>query len=376
MIVVEVLAVRGGDCLWIEWEDLPGGRRRRMLVDGGPGGAKSFPPALKERFDRQPESERDFELVVCTHIDDDHIGGLLALLTSPPPGFSAREVWFNSMRHLDLARDVLGPRSGAHFERLLTDSSIPWNVSADGGAIVVPDDGAPPVFELPGLSVTLLSPTRDGLRRLADVVRGKWPKETGGPGEKAADTLGGRHPAAVPWRRLAAAQYTPDSSKANDSSVAFCLEHADGSRVLCGADAHAETLVRSLHRLQSSGRYRVDLCKLPHHGSAGNVSPAFVDALDCGHWLVSTEGGHVIRASSSESAYRQNEGRNPSMRAMARIFVDAPRPPTFWFNHRGDSTERYEQIAEDYGFRVRYPDSPGGIAVEVRAGRVSRAKRP
>jgi hypothetical protein len=64
------------------------------------------------------------------------------------------------------------------------------------------------------------------------------------------------------------------------------------------------------------------------------------------------------------------------MRAMARIFVDSPRSPTFWFNHRGDSTERYGQIADDYGFCVRYPDSPGGIAVEVRAGRVSRAKRP
>jgi beta-lactamase superfamily II metal-dependent hydrolase len=66
------------------------------------------------------------------------------------------------------------------------------------------------------------------------------------------------------------------------------LEHADGGRALLGADAKAEVLAGGLSRIQSSGRVRVDLCKLPHHGSKANLSPELLRMLDCREWLIST----------------------------------------------------------------------------------------
>jgi hypothetical protein len=386
MITIEALPAHGGDCLWVEWDDEES-LRRRMLIDGGWGGEDSFPRALRDRFARQPVASREFDLVVCTHVDNDHIGGLLALLASPPDGFCVHDVWFNGSLRLrkaspgrfawpsmssgtspaSSADDLLGVRSGYRLAALLREKGLPWNLATEGSPIVVPHDGCLPTFRLPGLTLTLLSPTRDGLRALEKT----WPEPEPEP---PTDALG---PGIrdVPWQQLANDTYIPDRSPANGSSIAFCAEYKDHSRVLFGADAHAEVLVRSLHRLQSAGRYRVDLCKMPHHGSAANISPALLGSIDCGNWLVSTQGGDLIRSTSREARYRPGEGRHPSMRAMARIIFHSTRPPTFWFNYRSASTERYDDLAlaVELGFRAEYPvHAEDGIAVAVEAGEVFR----
>ncbi len=376
MITIEALTVGGGDCLWVEWDDETA-RQRRMLIDGGWGGEKTFPQALRDRFAHQPMASRFFDLVVCTHLDDDHIGGLLALLASPPGGFGVRDVWFNGSAHVGAATSsasngdgLLGVRSGRRLARLLHKNGLPWNLATGGNPIVVPGDGPPPRFQLPGLTLTLLSPTWDGLRALGKI----WPPQEPEP-EPSADVLG-PDVMSIPWRQLADDTYIPDRSPANGSSIAFCAEHADGSRVLFGADAHTEVLVRSLHRLQSAGRYRIDVCKMPHHGSAANISQAFLRRIDCGHWLVSTNGGDLIRPTSREARFRPGEGRHPSMRAMARVIFHSGQAPTFWFNYRGASTDRYANpvLAAELGFQAEYP-RPGenGITVTVEASEVFRS---
>jgi len=119
MILLEALPADDGDCLWIEWPDAHGATHR-MLVDGGRGSPRQIPPGLADRLARQPEDQRTFDLVVCTHIDVDHIGGLLALAGDPPAGFRAADVWFNGRRHLDL----LGPAQGDTLSDALTRHSV------------------------------------------------------------------------------------------------------------------------------------------------------------------------------------------------------------------------------------------------------------
>ncbi|WP_326643665.1 MBL fold metallo-hydrolase [Nonomuraea fuscirosea] len=369
MIRVEALPAGEGDCLWVEWDD--SGRRRRMLIDGGTPAARQ---ALTARFARQPSGERDFELVVCTHIDDDHIGGLLDLLDSPPDGFTTRDLWFNGYDQL-VPPDLLGKPRAERFAALLAATGIPWNAAAGGRAIAVPaSDSPPPVFRLPGLTLTLLSPTWERLERLR-TNWDKWRAEQRArqAPEPPADLLGSR--ARIPWRELAR-DYTADTSPANGASIAFCAEHAGGGRVLFGADAHAEVLVESLRRLRPGGRHRIDLCKVPHHGSAHNLSPALLAAIECDQWLIATDGWRQVRG--KEARYRPGEGCHPSLPTMARLILAAPRP-TFWFNYRVASTERYADayLALQLGFRAEHPP-PGsaGIAVMVGPGTVTRADQP
>src|SRR5436853_4823327 len=109
MLRIEMLQAGHGDCLWIEYGDPAS--PRRVLVDGGATG--TYKRALRPRLLALPEEARRFELVVVTHIDADHIAGILDLLADPEIGFSAHDLWFNGYRHLPNEKPkTLGPLQG------------------------------------------------------------------------------------------------------------------------------------------------------------------------------------------------------------------------------------------------------------------------
>src|SRR5687767_2681416 len=105
MLTVEMLAAQQGDAVWIEY----GARNavHRVLIDAGTPASAS---AIKERIERLPPDQRRFDLLVVTHIDTDHIGGVLKLLTERPAGLVFDDVWFNAWRHIDrVGSSRLGP---------------------------------------------------------------------------------------------------------------------------------------------------------------------------------------------------------------------------------------------------------------------------
>jgi hypothetical protein len=330
-----------------------------MLIDGGRAGRDRLPAGLAARFARLPPDRRTFDLVVCTHLDADHIGGLIPLFRQPPEGFAVDDVWFNGDKQL--LGDVLSLAQADALSRLLR--RWPWNAKFRGGPVAVPETGPLPRIDLHGLRLTLLSPTLKTLRRLsrlwvreAEKVERQWfaPAPDTPP-----DVLRGGD-ARLAWEELTAAPYVRDESPFNASSIAFLAEHEDGSRVLFGADAHAEILKDGLRRLDGTswGRpFRVDLCKVPHHGSSRNLSPALLAQLDCHHWLISTNGARF---------------GHPDRRAIARI---ARRErPVLWFNYLSPSTAEFArpELAAARGFTAHHPpeDRPGADLTVVR-GRVT-----
>jgi glyoxylase-like metal-dependent hydrolase (beta-lactamase superfamily II) len=159
-----------GDCLFVEWSGANG--KHRMLIDGGPIGAYD---ALAARIDALGADDREFELIVLSHVDTDHIEGMVRLFAEPAAQwpFRVKDVWFNGWRHMD--DEMLGGRQGEFFSALLQHRLPPgaWN-RAFGGAVVVPQGAALPVVPLAGgMNLTLLSPTRPKL----DKMREAWRKD-------------------------------------------------------------------------------------------------------------------------------------------------------------------------------------------------------
>ncbi len=350
MITVEALPGGNGDCLWVSWPAADG--EHRLLLDGGRG----FATALKARFGAQPVDHRNFDLVVCSHIDNDHIAGLLTLFRAPPDGFRADDVWFNSRDHL--VRDALGTGQGDRLSRLLGARGGPWNAAFDGKAVVVPDTGTLPVRSLPGLTVTVLAP---GHAELATLL-GDWPETQEMPDEPAPlppDALGEETGSLT---ELATAPLTPDESPSNGSSIVLLLEHQDGARVLLAADAHAAVLTAGLRRCDGGDPVRADLATVPHHGSARNISTDLVAALDCRNWLVSTNG-------------RGGHG-HPSRTAVARILARRDEP-VLYFNYRSPPTDEFASAAVglEFGATVHRPGAgaPAGMRIAVAPDRVQPA---
>jgi hypothetical protein len=350
MIRVEALPGGVGDCLWISWDAADG--EHRILVDGG----HSYDAALRDRIAAQPADARTFDLVVCSHVDNDHILGLLPLFAQPPAGFAAADVWFNARHHL-LPLDALGTPSGDLLTTALV--AVPgqqWNQAFGGRAVVVPDSGDLPTRHFPELTVTVLAPGRAQLAALLAT----WPETAPAPVEETdgpADRMGGE---TGDLATLARARFDRDPSVPNGSSIVLLLTGADGERVLLTADAHADVLLAGLRRLQTTGRIPVTLATVPHHGSARNTSPALVDALDCRHWLVSSNG--------------RGNSRHPSRTAMARLLTNR-NGPVLWFNYRSVENAEFAlpSVRMHWGSSTRRPaaSAPPGIRLVVTAGGVT-----
>ena len=103
MLRLNVLPSGHGDCLWIEYgtSAFP----RRILIDGGATG--TYKRALQSRLERSGD---ELELLVVTHVDGDHITGILELIEKAHTGIKPKDLWFNGFRHLpNEDPETLGP---------------------------------------------------------------------------------------------------------------------------------------------------------------------------------------------------------------------------------------------------------------------------
>src|SRR4051812_19978973 len=107
MIVFEALQAKYGDCLILRYTDGEG-VERLWLIDGGPPGV--YPESLQPRLDalRGGADRLRVDLAMVSHIDDDHIAGMLQLARklrqikddNGIPFLDIRRFWFNSFSAL------------------------------------------------------------------------------------------------------------------------------------------------------------------------------------------------------------------------------------------------------------------------------------
>ncbi len=374
ILELEALPADEGDCLLLTCHTAEG--PRHVLVDGG---TAATAPRLKARLQQLPGGR--LELLVVTHIDADHIAGMVRLLRDPDLALDIGEAWFNGLRHLPAKPGTRGPADGERLSDLLTGKeggpAIPWNTAFGGQAVQRADDdrktgettAALPVVHFPwGLTLTVLSPTP---RRLA-ALRTNWDgwlaqlrrEEANDLPEKKAARRG-----EVPLQALAAMPTDNDTAVPNGSSIALLAEFG-GRSLLLGADAFPTVLYPALLRLarQRAGLAPdtpaaqvpplvVDVVKLPHHGSRANVALALFDVLRAEHYLVSTSGARF---------------EHPDEEAMARVITRGRRAPgaplALWFNHVSPTTQPWREaaLAAEHAYQVKGAASAAAPGALIR----------
>lgn len=360
---IEMLPVKHGDALWVEYGTAQ--RTRRLLIDGGPLSAYA---ALDTRLRQLPPGDQRVELVVVSHVDTDHIEGLIRLMAEPKTRWTIHpdEIWFNGWRHVDKA-NTLGGREGEFLSALIHRRAHGiWNRRFGGDAVRTGALAGDVVDLADGMRLTLVSPDTDSL----EALRKDWEKNVKrwglDPGDLDAawEQLAKAnkfHPGAELTlgpddraRELLAQLKGRDSSEANGSSIAFLAEFG-GKSCLFLADAHAGVVCRALQALgYSEARpLRVDAVKLSHHGSKNNLTKQLLDLIDAEHYLVSTNGDiHGL----------------PDEEAIEAVILASRRPAVLWFNYRSSRNEMWEQRAQADGarFSVRYPPAgASGITIEL-----------
>lgn len=306
-MIFEALNAGHGDCLLLH---LPGanGSRKLILVDGGPGSAArrngtKFRPSDElirrlAKIANGSDGTVKLDLVVCTHIDDDHIAGIEWLydclcgnrqFPKEAPEISAPVLWFNSFSKLvkpmqAAAAALLNNTPSAIVASvsqgetltgaaIKTDTEI--NPNADGGLILA--GHAPKGFGK--TKITVVAPDKTALEALQkawlDELKKKKAKLRGGT---AAIT------AAVPAAKL-------DQAIPNLSSIAM-LVTSGGKTVLLTGDARGDHVLSGLKttRRLTKGKLHVNVLKVPHHGAEGNNPAAFIEAVTADHYVFSANG--------------------------------------------------------------------------------------
>jgi hypothetical protein len=348
MLRIEMLPAAEGDALFIEYGQP--GRPRRILVDGGP--ARTY-GALRSRILQLPEGSRRLDLVVVTHIDTDHVDGIIRLLCDRTLGVEYGDIWFNGWPQLVLS-DTQGPGEGEMVGALLQERGLRWNAAFGGGAVVV-DEAFTPKPLPDGMTATVVGPTWKELQILHDDWKAVLDEEgwVAGDKDRALQELGQRTRfrgpppiEAAPVLDALGAADDVDPSKANAASIALLLEDADGHRCLLTGDSHGPVLAAQLAILGGNRPVKVDAFKLPHHGSRNNVSTELLDKVDTRRYLVSSSG-----------AKYQHPDRVAIERVLARHDGER-RKPVIVFNYRSPYNEEWAnpERQRSLGYVARYPE--------------------
>jgi beta-lactamase superfamily II metal-dependent hydrolase len=331
LIELRVLAARDGDCLLLSYGH--DALTHRILIDGGR--ALTY-PLIKPTL----EQVGMLDLLVITHVDQDHILGVLAMLKDGNRPVQFGDIWFNGYDQLrDPAIEVFGARDGEKLTTALLEQNLPWNQAFSGRAARCDRQAV----SLGGATLTLLSPDRDQLAALIPV----WEKECGKeglmPGQEAKEPPPGYEQfGAVNVDILADEKFVPDPSKTNPTSIGFLFEY-EGTRLVFTGDGDDARLRSSLQPLADAegGRVRIDALKVSHHGSKANLSKETLAILECAAYIISTDGS------------RQ---QHPDDVTMARIIKHGTAPKEIAFNYHSRAANwNIPEWQAKYGYTLRCP---------------------
>jgi hypothetical protein len=302
---LEALQADQGDCLLLHYgpDDAP----RLILVDGGPSGVykRSLRPHLDEiKQARHADEALPLQLVMVSHIDDDHIVGILdltnQLVQEREDGVeSAYEIlafWHNSFDDV-LGDDALAG-APAQVSALATGAAAGTLPISEPGRAVVASIGqgralrnntaALGLAGNPGFAGLVAAP------RPVDWGNGLKLTVVGPDAERIAD-LKEKWDADVRRRQLTPAMVAAylDRSVYNLSSIVVLAEF-DGKRMLLTGDARGDDILDGLKAagLLGAEPLHVDVLKLPHHGSDRNVETDFFRRVIADHYVASGDGTH------------------------------------------------------------------------------------
>jgi hypothetical protein len=289
-----------------------------VLIDGGPPGVfnRFLEPHL-EALDDGGEEPPEIDLLMVSHIDSDHIAGILDMTgdmieaqeEDARPLVRVRRAWFNSFADtiartglakpsaatasaasLASAFDDLGlsglshehpslvlssVKQGRNLRRDLKTLSIDINARFKDRLALAGNANTP--WSVSDLTLTVIGPTKVELDALKKEWAKQLPKILAKEAKKAART---------------AAAAALDKSVFNLASIVVIAE-AGGKRMLLTGDARGDMILRWLKAAGfPGGKAHFDLIKIPHHGSDRNVTTEFFKKVTADHYLVSGDGKH------------------------------------------------------------------------------------
>ena len=293
---IKFLQAYNGDSIWISFleNDIP----RNIIIDGGIG--DTYENNLKRKGDlfkvieHIKNNEQKIDLLVMTHFDDDHIGGLLRWLNKDKEAPKLiNKVWFNSGKEIakelaieenqDLNIEIkegeedfyTSTKQGIKFEEYLSKNQL-W----DGKIIKQGNE-----IDFLGLKFKILSPNIESLKNLLELYKK----------EEDYFTSSGEFDFETSLKDFIEEESNPkfkfkeDKSIPNGSSIAFVME-CQGKNFLFLGDAYPSVVIEGLNKfdIDKENFLQAELIKISHHGSKHNTNSELLSIIKTDNYFISS----------------------------------------------------------------------------------------
>lgn len=367
-----------------------GENKKNIMIDGGTG--NSYMNSLKNCIKKFREKEEKIDLLIITHIDNDHIDGAIELLkdnvsSEKSEVIKIEEVWHNSYLQLQLdkqnqisdhqlrvleeiknrgdGRDEYGryeinAKKASFFGSQLYEGVYNWNTQTSGKAISVQNL---PVYHITNeLSIHLLSPTDECLEELKAFWLSELNKRNyvGIPStdrlfddayemllrrieedsnKRQDDKKSKISVSSTAWEDYINEEASEDNKPANKSSIAFVLKFKN-KRILFLGDAVPSIIEKNLRKIYEFEvqPYKFDAVKISHHGSSRNISPELLKIIDSPKYLFSTNGRYGHPDLSTLVKITENY---PSMQIKKELIFNYKNNSEEWIN---SNTEKMRNL--------------------------------
>ncbi|CAC9974434.1 ComEC/Rec2 family competence protein [Flavobacterium panici] len=279
-----------------------------IIIDGGSEKGDLYESGLRKRIDEIVNIKKEIiDIWIITHIDDDHIGGILRLLKDTElletVDLSRTTFWFNysnwdydsGMR----TNNLKNVKQGITLRNyLIENSNIRENITDDD------------IIDLWGAKVNILSPDNKKYNALLKVWQNEEIKIR--VSETSSLKSNRKNDYNTKIEDFDISKEVKDASIENGSSIAFILEF-NGESILFSADSHSDTLNNSIKSICKDQKLKLKYMQIPHHGSRYNISSSLLKIIDCEDYIISADGFNRSNLPNKESlvkVLRANPDKN------------------------------------------------------------------
>ena len=279
-VMIQVLQAGYGDCIFISIQKE--NRLFNILIDGGLASTyydarerRNPSGVLKMLLDKLKAEDDHIDLLICTHVDDDHIGGIRKWFEMDfPTDDFVREIWINDDVLIADRHDL--NNTSAHAASII-DKLKEQHIQYQNGIVT----GFSKKNEF--CRINVLAPSTAHHNVIAHDIHESLDNASS---EKENNTKTFIELVHEEWNMQ-------DNTDENEASVAFELECWDGVKLLLLGDANHQDYMEGLKLFHPDKEENIEcnIVKLSHHGSRNNFHPDFLKRVHTPYYIVSTNGG-------------------------------------------------------------------------------------
>lgn len=278
-VCIDILQAGYGDCIFISINKE--NSSFNILVDGGT--ASTYYNAkerrnpigpLKTLLNNLKKENRHIDLLVCTHVDDDHIGGIKKWFETDFPSKNfVREIWINDDVQITDRHDLnnTSPHVASIIAKL-KEQQIQYQNGIVAG-FSMKDEFC---------RINVLAPSIAHHNVIAQDIH-----------ESLDNVSSEKENNKRTFLELIHEDWNMQGNTAeNEASIAFEIECWDGTKLLMLGDANYQDYMEGLDIFHPDKEEKIEynVVKLSHHGSKNNFHPDFLKRVHAPYYIVSTNG--------------------------------------------------------------------------------------